>query len=90
MIVKFYVYLRNITKAKEIEISGPQNVSELLLFLSSSYGKELKKHILTDKNEIHPDIIILVNGRHIDHMQWGETKIGSSDEISLFPRVAGG
>ncbi len=90
MVVKFFAYLRNITKAKEIEITGPQNVLELLFFLSSRYGKELKKHILTDKNEIHPDIIILVNGRHIDHLQWGETRIDHSDEISFFPRIAGG
>ncbi len=90
MKVKFYANLRDISKVKEMSVSGPKNIKELLLFLSSEYGKEMKKKFLTENNEIHSDIIILVNGRHVDHLQWGETKLCSTDVISLFPRIAGG
>ncbi|HWQ30252.1 MAG TPA: MoaD/ThiS family protein [Negativicutes bacterium] len=33
---------------------------------------------------------MLVNGRHIEHLQGLDTSLAENDEISIFPKVAGG
>lgn len=46
--------------------------------------------VLTEKGEISPDVMILINGRDVAHLGNGEARVSSGDEVSLFPRLAGG
>lgn len=89
MKVKFFAYLRDYTKTKEVDINGCTTVLELLNLLSDKYGKNLSQALFKN-SELSNEIIILVNGRHIVHLNGVKTAINENDEISLFPVVAGG
>lgn len=89
MKVKFFAYLRDFTKTKEVDINGCRTVLELLTRLSDKYGNNLKDKLYKN-GELSNEIIILVNGRHIVHLNGINTEIKENDEISIFPVVAGG
>ena len=90
MIVKFFADLRDITKTKEVEIKAPATIMELLTELSLLYGKKLQSRIIGEGNKLHPDMIVLINGRHIEHLFGEASKLADADVVSFFPRIAGG
>jgi molybdopterin synthase sulfur carrier subunit len=89
MKVKFFAYLRDYTKTMEIEIDSCLTLQELLVELCDRYGSNFKRKVFNGKG-ISNEIIILVNGRNIMHLQGIDTKLNKEDEISIFPVVAGG
>jgi len=89
MIVKYFAYIRDYTGAKEIEIDHCPTLYDLLLKLCDKYGVKFRNKIFADGN-LSNEIIILVNGRNIVHLQGLDTCLSSNDEISIFPVVAGG
>ena len=89
MKVKFFAFLRDYTKTKEVDINGCNTVLELLNLLGDKYGKNLRQKLFKN-SELSDEIIILVNGRHIIHLNGVNTEIKENDEISIFPVVAGG
>jgi sulfur-carrier protein len=89
MIVKFFANVRDITKSKEIEVKAPDDIMQLLLLMSEKYGKDMKAKLLLE-NRLHPDMIVLLNGRHIEHLQEERSKLSDDDTVSFFPRIAGG
>ena len=44
----------------------------------------------SDGTELGKEIIILVNGKNVEHLNGINTKLLSTDVISIFPVVAGG
>lgn len=89
MIVKYFAYIRDYTGAKEIEIDHFPTLNDLLLKLCERYGAKFRNKIFSNGN-LSNEIIILVNGRNIVHLQGLDTCLSSDDEISIFPVVAGG
>lgn len=89
MVVKFFAFIRDYTGSKEINIDSCPTLRELLDNLCRKYGKKFSGKIFVG-DRLSDDIIILVNGRHILHLQGLETKLVENDEISIFPKVAGG
>jgi len=89
MKVRYFAYIRNLTGAKEIEIGHCSTLRELLLKLCEKYGDSFRNKIFVNDN-LSNEIIILVNGRNIVHLQGLETLLNPEDEISIFPVVAGG
>jgi len=89
MIIKFFAYIRDYTGSKEITIGRCSTLRELLDKLCSKYGKKFSEKVFV-ADKLSDDIIILVNGRHILHLQGMETNLEENDEISIFPKVAGG
>ena len=89
MKVKYFAYIRNYTGTKEIEIDHCYTLKELLLKLCEKYGAKFRNKIF-ENNSLSDEIIILVNGRSIVHLQGLETLLNPEDEISIFPVVAGG
>jgi molybdopterin synthase sulfur carrier subunit len=92
MIVKYFAYYRKYAGRKEETLSlGPVTAIELLRELISLHGSALRKELLTaDGDEIHPDVIFLVNGRNIDFLKGKDSVLEGDAVISLFPRIAGG
>ena len=90
MKVKFFADLRDITKAKEIEVEAPSTILELLTLLSLQYGKKMQSRIIGEGDKLHPDMIVLINGRHIEHLFGEASKLADTDVVSFFPRIAGG
>jgi molybdopterin synthase sulfur carrier subunit len=89
MKIKYFAYIRNYAGCKETDFERCQTVEELLSKLCSIYGKGFER-IIFKNNELSSEIIILVNGRHISHLNGIKTPLEDSDEISIFPEVAGG
>lgn len=89
MNVKFFAYIRDYSHTKQTTVSNCKTVRELLQKLCSMYGDEFDSLIFLN-GELRKEIIILVNGRHICHLNGLETELSENDEISVFPTVAGG
>jgi molybdopterin synthase sulfur carrier subunit len=89
MVIKYFAFIRDYTGSKEINFDSCPTLRELLYKLCDKYGKRFSEKIFTG-DRLSDDIIILVNGRHIDHLQGLDTSLLENDEISIFPKVAGG
>jgi molybdopterin synthase sulfur carrier subunit len=89
MIIKFFAFFRDYTGTKETSTAGSNTLKELLDTLCAKYGKRFTEKVFSG-DKLGDDIIILVNGRHIDHLQGLDTILSENDEISIFPKVAGG
>jgi sulfur-carrier protein len=89
MKIKFFAYIRDLTKTKEVNIEYCETVYKLLVKLCNTYGSKFEQMIFIN-GELSEEIIILVNGRHISHMDGINTSLTENDEISIFPVVAGG
>jgi len=89
MIVKYFAYIRDYTGAKEIQIEHYKSLRSLLRELCKKYGAKFENKVFTGEN-LSDEIIILVNGRNIVHLESLDTKLQVDDVISIFPVVAGG
>jgi molybdopterin synthase sulfur carrier subunit len=89
--VAFFATFRKVTSSKYTEVPDRvRTVRDLLFLLADRYGKAFRSLALTENGEISPDIMILINGRDVAHLGNGEARVTSGDEVSLFPRLAGG
>lgn len=89
MTVKFFAYLRDDTRTKETSVEKADTVDDLLRKLCDIFGPKLHRRFF-QQGELSREIIILVNGRHIEHLNGVMTPLDPHDEISIFPTVAGG
>lgn len=91
MRVQFFAYIRDFSGCKEGEYPNWPDVRALLNGLSKIYGVKMREALLNeDGSQANKDIIIMVNGRHICHLQDLETPLKQSDTVQVFPVVAGG
>ena len=91
MKVKYFAKYRDITNIKEESIPATPDIWTLLITLCERYGNAFKVELITDDGkEICGDIVILVNGRNICHLDGKNTPLTESDVVSIFPVVAGG
>lgn len=89
MKVKYFAYIRDYTGSKEIQMEHCNSLNELLIILCKRYGAKFKNKIFKN-DDLSDEIIILINGRNIVHLQGLDTLLSPEDEISIFPVVAGG
>jgi len=91
MQVKFFATIRSLSGRLEDQVGPvtPPTVRGLLAELSGRYGGAFRDRMF-DGAELSSTIIILVNGRHIEHLAGLETPVGNDDVIAIFPVVAGG
>jgi sulfur-carrier protein len=89
MKIKYFAYIRDYTRTKEANVEYCETVYKLLVKLCNCYGSKFEQMIFIN-GKLSDEIIILVNGRHITHMNGINTNLVENDEISIFPVVAGG
>lgn len=89
MKVKYFAYIRDYTGSKEIQMEHCNSLNELLIILCKRYGAKFQSKIFKN-DDLSDEIIILINGRNIVHLQGLDTLLSPEDEISIFPVVAGG
>ena len=82
MLIKYFAWLKNISKIEEEIVDDPSivDVNSLKIFLIKKYP-QLKKHF--NNNEL---IRISINLSYT----YENDKINSNDEIAIFPPVSGG
>lgn len=91
MKIRYLADLAGLTGRHEEEISGPGTVIDLLQELSARYGTDFERQILNAAgDDAGDDVFVLVNGRHIRHLQGVRTLLQDTDEISLIPVIEAG
>ena len=91
MKLKLFATYRSITGCKETDVTAPSDVWTLLEELADSYGGPMREKLFTpDGKDMGVDAIVLVNGRHVADLDGKNTPLSETDEVCLFPMVAGG
>ncbi len=86
--MKFFANLRDLVKKKEIDVEASM-VKDAIDTASSLLGIDLKSELF-DGEIPKKGVIVLVNGRNIEHLKGIYTPLQEGDVISLFPPVGGG
>ncbi|HCJ56984.1 MAG TPA: MoaD family protein, partial [Clostridiaceae bacterium] len=68
MKVKYFAYIRDYTGTKEIQIEHCHTLKTLLIKLCEKHGLKFRNKIFKN-DSLSSEIIILVNGRNIVHLQ---------------------
>ena len=90
MLVKFLATYRQIAGCKQCDVPAPQNVLALLEDLSARWPEFHGLILNEDGTDKGDDVIILVNGRHIEHLDGVATPLSEADYVVITPLVAGG
>lgn len=90
MKIKYFASIRELTGKNEIEWqSKATTLGALLEELSAHHGARFAAKMLKG-SELHPEVIILINGHDARHQGGAQAKVSAEDTISIFPMVAGG
>ena len=92
MQIKYFAYIRDYTGEKQTNWDNPAtDLADLLKQLSLKFGNKFRDAVFDEtQTKLNSLIIILVNGRHVQHLDGIHTKLSWDDTISIFPVVAGG
>ena len=90
MLVKFFATYRQIAGCRTCNIPAPDNVLALMKELSARWPKFRDLILNEDGTDKGDDVIIMVNGRHIDHLDGVATTLSEDDYVAVTPLVAGG
>ncbi|MFP4481482.1 MAG: MoaD/ThiS family protein [Thermovirgaceae bacterium] len=86
--IRYFGPFRDVTKTMEEEVPGGQSVRYLLSVLESRYGKTFSP---SEKPlPVAGRLILLVNGRHVQHLDGLDTHLDDGDVLSVFPLLGGG
>lgn len=91
MEIKVFATYREICGGKVIRV--PYNEGDSIKKLLQSVIEQfpsMKKELFESGNELKPHIHVFINGKNVIHMDGLQTKVKSTDELALFPPVAGG
>ncbi len=90
MLVKFLATYRQIAGCKSCDVPAPGDVLALMGALSERWPAFRKLLLNEDGTDRGDDVIILVNGRHIEHLDGMATPLTEQDYVVVTPVVAGG
>ena len=97
MRVRFFAYIRNFTKCAEADVPYRETAGALARSLCDLYGEALKQKIFPsgisggkEEESFGPEIIFLINGRHVAHLGGAAAPLKPDDRVDIFPVVAGG
>jgi sulfur-carrier protein len=90
--VRFFTLLQLLLNKKELELESVagEQVSALLSRVQSKIDTPFLQKLLDGTGELKTGTIILVNGKHVLHLQGLATPVTEGDEIALFPPGGGG
>lgn len=86
-VVKLFGGLRNRATAAQIEASGT-TVREVLLAACAD-NHQLRSAIF-DGEELQPHVRVMIAGRDIELSQGLATPVADTDQLAVFPPIAGG
>ena len=87
--VSFFGMVRGIVGEKETQVETEGTVADLLEVLSRRYGLRFGEKVLkTPERELQ--LILILNGRHIEHIGGLAAPLKEGDHLAVFPLVGGG
>jgi molybdopterin synthase sulfur carrier subunit len=90
MIVKVFANLREICGDVAVQVKPKGNkIIDVIDNLIETFPA-IKDEILTSDNDLRPFVHVFINGKNIIHLEYLQTEVNDSDQIALFPPVAGG
>lgn len=91
MDIKVFANFREICGGKKVQlpIEDGQSILSALDILIEKFPP-MEEELFTDDRELKPMIHVFINGRNIIHLNGLDTNLKATDEIALFPPVAGG
>ena len=91
MRVKIFATLRQLMGEKDLEVrvDAGDTVRNVLEKLVVEYPA-IKEHVLDDDSNLQGSIIVFINGRRIEFLDGLDSTVQESDQLALFPPVAGG
>jgi sulfur-carrier protein len=90
MQVKVFANLRVICGGVSVEVQPDGDRVMDVLDKMIEMFPDLKEEIYTEEKKLKPFVHLYVNGRNIVHAQDLETRVKVTDQLALFPPVAGG
>lgn len=90
MKLRLFATLRNLAGARELEMEAPPTAGDLLDELPRRWGQAFEGQLFDNEGQLLPGVIVLVNGRHIAHLEGLATALTEEDSVDLFPPLAGG
>ena len=101
MRVRFFATIRDYTGCAEADIPYRETAGALARSLCSLYGEKLRQKFYPDElisgkdsgpedEKFGPEIIVLINGRHVNHLGGAAAPLNPDDRVDIFPVVAGG
>lgn len=90
--VRFFTLLHLLLNrtGMDLEYIPGERLEELLPRLQKNIDTPFLHKLLTEEGELKVGTIILVNGKHVLHLQKLRTPLGDGDEVALFPPGGGG
>ncbi len=90
MVILYFADIRDLARCNEEEWKGETyTLRSLLKELAVRHGPAFERRIL-ETGKISGSIILLVNGRNVEHLHGLETPLSADDVVAIFPMVAGG
>jgi len=90
VLIKYFATFRELTGELSLQLDeSPPRIAELLELLSVRYGKAFRNAVFED-GALSSLLILLVNGRNVRLTGGLSTPLSPTDEVSVFPMVAGG
>ena len=98
MRVRFFATIRDITGCVETDFPFKETAGALARSLCEHYGEKLRQFFFPDESSgavneeksFGPEIIVLINGRHVNHLGGVNAPLDPDDRVDIFPVVSGG
>lgn len=88
--VGFYADIRKMTGVKETTVPASATLILLMRELCAKFGKSFEDFCMEGDGKISRRVNILVNGKHMLHLQQEETPLTDGDDVRIFPLIGGG
>ncbi len=90
MLVKYFADIRKLSRREQQTVQGAApTVRRLLEELSAQHGAAFRNRVFEGEG-LSSTLIVLVNGRHVEHLAGIETPVAPDDVVAIFPMIAGG
>lgn len=90
VLVKVFANLRNICGGVTVNVeANGSRVIDILEQMIHDYPG-LEEEVFTSEKKLKPFVHVYVNGKNIIHLDDLETSVAETDQLALFPPVAGG
>ena len=91
MKIQYFAQFRDLTGCNEQIMASPPNISQLISYLGAQYGEPMRRILLDQTGSgVHPDVFILLNGRHLRQLDGLDTLLQDSDTVAILPITEAG